>query len=256
MSCLRVEIDPRLSARENIAFYYQQAKELKRKRERIAEAMNELRQRIAVLEKASAEEAAKKPVVRVKIAREKQWFQKFRWMKTGNGFLAVAGRDAKQNELLVARHLEPSDLFFHADVHGAPTTILKNGQNASEEDLRECAVFAGAYSSAWKAGHGTVDVYCVKPEQVSKYSHGEYVAKGGFMIRGERKWFRNLPLKICLALTGEGVAVVPCGAREGVELVPGNKKKSVVAEAVKKRLSLTSSDEIVGLLPGDSDLLD
>ncbi|MEW5955420.1 MAG: NFACT RNA binding domain-containing protein [Candidatus Micrarchaeota archaeon] len=250
-----VELDPRLSARENVAHYYQQAKELRRKRERIAKAMDELRERITALEKTSAEEAAVRPAVRVKAAREKQWFEKFRWLRTSGGFLALAGRDAKQNELLVARHLEPSDLFFHADVHGAPATILKNGQNASENDLRECAEFAGAYSSAWKAGHGAVDVYCVKPDQVSKYSHGEYVAKGGFMIRGERKWFRGLPLRLRLAVVDERAAVVPRTASEGVEVVPGGYKKAVVAEGVKKNLGVISSDEVLALLPGDCELL-
>jgi len=251
---LKIELDPRLSARENAARYYDGAKELKRKRERIKTAMQELKVRIAVLEKKSAEAAVKRPAVRVKTSREKQWFEKFRWLRTSNGFLALAGRDAKQNELLVAKHLEDGDLFFHADVHGAPATILKKGQEAPEEDLRECAEFAAAYSSAWKAGHGAADVYCVKPDQVSKYSHGEYVAKGGFMIRGERKWFRGVALKLRIA-ADEGIPVVKPLSAAGVEVIPGREKKAVVAEAVKKRLALSSADEIISLLPnGDSEL--
>ncbi|NYZ75144.1 DUF814 domain-containing protein [Candidatus Micrarchaeota archaeon] len=251
---MKIELNPRLSARENVARYYNEAKEFKRKRERIKTAMTELKARVAALEKASVQEAAKKPAVRVKTAREKQWFEKFRWLNTSNGFLALAGRDAKQNELLVAKHLEDGDLFFHADVHGAPATILKKGQDAPEEDLRECAEFAAAYSSAWKAGHGAADVYCVKPDQVSKYSHGEYVAKGGFMIRGERKWFRGVALKLRIAAE-EGRPVVKPSSAAGVQVLPGSGKKAVVAEAVKKRLGLTSSDEVISLLPnGDSEI--
>ena len=249
---MKIELNPRLSARENVAHYYDKAKELRQKRERIKTAMEELKVRIAALEKASAQEAAKKPAVRVKTTREKRWFEKFRWFNTSGGFLALAGRDAKQNESLVAKHLEEGDLFFHADVHGAPATVLKKGQQAPEEDLRECAEFAAAYSSAWKAGHGTADVYCVKPDQVSRYSHGEYVAKGGFMIRGERKWFRGVVLKLRIAAEEGRPVVKPSG---GVQVIPGRGKKAVVAEAVKKRLGLTSLDEVISLLPsGDSEI--
>ena len=41
-------------------------------------------------------------------------------------YLVVSGRDAQQNELLVKRYLRPGDLYVHADLHGAATTILRN----------------------------------------------------------------------------------------------------------------------------------
>jgi len=39
----------------------------------------------------------------------------------------VSGRDAQQNELLVKRYLRAHDLYVHADLHGAATTIVRNG---------------------------------------------------------------------------------------------------------------------------------
>lgn len=247
-------LNHRLSARENLSELYAEAKELKRKRERIVFAMEELKSKIARLEAEAEAEAALKPVVRVKSSRKREWFEAFRWMYSSSGLLVVGGRDARQNELLVGRHLEDGDLFFHANVHGAPAVVLKRGQSASEGDLLETAGFAAVFSSAWKAGHGVADVYCVKPDQVSKYSHGEYVAKGGFMIKGERKWFKGIALRLRLTVVGERVAVVPWSG-EGVGVVPGGSRKSAVAEAVKKKLAFGSLDEVVSLLPqGDCEL--
>ena len=48
----------------------------------------------------------------------KKWYSKFRWFFTTNGFLVLAGRDSKNNEFLIKKHLEENDVYFHADVFG------------------------------------------------------------------------------------------------------------------------------------------
>ncbi|MGB9577103.1 MAG: NFACT RNA binding domain-containing protein, partial [Candidatus Norongarragalinales archaeon] len=251
---MQVEIDLNLSARQNAAKHFDAAKEAKRKREAALASMEEVRKQIALEEEKSA--ASEAPRVRVKEARKREWFEAFRWFRTSGGFLVVAGRDAKQNELLAAKYLREGDLFFHADVHGAPATILKDGQKAGEKDLLETACWAASYSSAWKGGFSSCDVYAVKPDQVSKYSHGEFVAKGGFMIYGERKWFRGVPLGLWF-FAREGILSVlpvvcpkPAGA---LRVVPGRVKKTDFAKMVIKILGLTNNDGVLAWLPGDAD---
>ena len=39
--------------------------------------------------------------------------------------LVLAGRDARQNELLVKRYLRSNDLYVHADVHGASSLVIR-----------------------------------------------------------------------------------------------------------------------------------
>ena len=58
--------------------------------------------------------------------RKPFWFERFHWFVTSENLLVVAGRDAQQNELLVKRHLGRGDLYVHADLRGAASTIVKN----------------------------------------------------------------------------------------------------------------------------------
>ena len=58
--------------------------------------------------------------------RKPHWFEKFNWFLTSENYLVLSGRDAQQNELLVKRYLRKDDLYVHADLHGAATTILRN----------------------------------------------------------------------------------------------------------------------------------
>ncbi len=58
--------------------------------------------------------------------RKPHWFEKFNWFVTSENHLVLSGRDAQQNELLVKRYLRKDDLYVHADLHGAATTIVRN----------------------------------------------------------------------------------------------------------------------------------
>ena len=64
--------------------------------------------------------------VSVQQVRKQLWFEKFHWFISSENYLVVSGRDAQQNELLVKRHLSVGDAYVHADLHGAPSTIVKN----------------------------------------------------------------------------------------------------------------------------------
>ena len=57
--------------------------------------------------------------------RKPVWFEKFHWFVSSGGLLVLAGRDARQNELLVKRYLRASDLYVHADVHGAASLVIR-----------------------------------------------------------------------------------------------------------------------------------
>ncbi len=65
-------------------------------------------------------------MVAVQQLRKPAWFEKFNWFVSSENYLVVSGRDAQQNELLVKRYLRKDDLYVHADLHGASTTIVRN----------------------------------------------------------------------------------------------------------------------------------
>ena len=155
-----------------------------------------------------------------------KWYEDFRWFHTSDDFLVIGGRDADENEALVKKYLEPGDRFFHAQAHGGPVTVLKatGPSEAADPDieipdrsLEEAAQFAVAYSSVWKDGRFAGDAYMVDPDQVSKTPEsGEYLEKGGFAIRGDRTYFRDMPAKVAVGITCEPETRVIGGPPEPV----------------------------------------
>lgn len=242
---MKIELDPKKSAFKNAADYFEAAKKFKRKAAGALKAM--------AATKAKGIAAKQAPAGKAKAAKRK-WFEDFHSFATSEGLLVVAGKDAKQNELLVAKHLKENDLFFHADVVGAAATILKDGLHASATSKKEAAQWACCYSRAWKAGSGVADAYCVKKDQVSKYSHGEFVGKGAFMIYGEREWFRNTPLALRASFDGRLVMEPALKPGKGVVLVPGGIAKEAVAAELKKRFPQASRDELAFAVPGNASL--
>ena len=177
-------------------------------------------------------------------AREREkarWYHRFRWFETSDGVLVVGGRDAAQNEELVKRYLEGGDTFVHADVHGGSVVVVKGSTGCMDE----VAQFAASYSGAWKSGHFTADVYAAAPQQVSKTPRsGEYVGKGGFIVRGERTWYRDVPVGVAIGLQEEPALRVIGGppaalehrARIRVILHPGQFESNDVARKVVRIL--------------------
>ena len=259
---MKIRLDVRKTVWQNATDYFDKAKKARSKAEGARRAIVETEARLEKMRReeeranadAAADAKAAKTRVKIKVIREREWFERYRFFTTSGGFLVIAGKDAKQNEDLVAHHLDDADLFLHADVHGAPATIIKEGAKAGEQDKLEAAQWAAAYSSAWKAGSGACDAYAAKKEQVSKYSHGEYVAKGAFVIRGQRQWFKNTELALVITKENERVIALPAvhaaAPKNAVQIKPGAERKSDAAKKISVKLGC-QPDEVEKLLPGD-----
>lgn len=192
------------------AQFYERSKKAKQKLAGAKAALGENRRKLmeieAKIQEAEALESVKPAEVLETLekrrVKRKEWFEKFRWFKSSDDFLVVGGKDAISNEVLIKKYTEPTDFVFHADIVGAPFVVVKTGgKEPSEQCLKEAAEFAAAYSRAWREGYATVDVYWVKPEQLSKAApSGEYVSHGAFVISGKRNWMRNTPLRIAIGV--------------------------------------------------------
>lgn len=237
--------------------YFEQAKAARARAVGLAKGIADLEAKLRELEeKAARQAAAKAPAMKVRSWRKREWFEAYRWFTTIGGKLVIGGRDAKQNENLVAHHLDKNDLFFHADIAGGSVVILKDGEHASEQDKKEAAQWAACYSKAWKLGYTSLDVYAVGKEQVSKTPpSGEYLAKGSFAISGKRMWFRSTPLQLYGWLGPEGTLklqpVLPAANQVRLRLIPGELTGKGAEQAIKKALGLDSLEgSSLGRLPG------
>ena len=214
---------------------------------------------------------ASKPVSKPKekIIRNKniEWFERFRWFITSDGEIAVAGKDARTNEQVVKKYLKANDRYAHADIHGAPSVVVKNinGTPPSENSMLEACNFSLSYSKAWGARVSGGHSFWVDNDKVSKTPNtGEFLAKGAFVIRGKRIWNRNLELNIAVGLItyesnpkfmGGPVSAVEKHCDKYVIFRPGFSERKVVIRKLSEAFSAESTD-IEKLLPsGGFDLV-
>lgn len=258
---MEVKLDLSKTVYENAAEYYEKAKRMREKIEGAKKALEETLKRINDLKKKKIILEENKKSKKIK-KKAKQWYENFRWAFIKN-FLIVGGKDAKTNEILIKKHTESNDLVMHADVFGSPFFVIKNGKNASDEVLKSVASICASYSKAWKNCVGSCDVYCVSPEQVSKTAKaGEFLAKGSFMIYGERRWFRNVPLKIyiCLNFKDGEIFIVDERSKDTIQhyvcLTPGTVKAKELVNKIKRfyedrkmEIHNISDDEIIRVIP-------
>ncbi|HLE96136.1 MAG TPA: NFACT RNA binding domain-containing protein, partial [Candidatus Thermoplasmatota archaeon] len=183
-------------------------------------------------------------------ASRRFWFDAFRWFRTSDGFFVVGGRDAGSNEKLVKKHLEENDRYVHADLHGAPSVVVKSaGRDIPESAIEEACAFAVGMSKAWGAGHAAGEAYWVLPSQVSKTPNpGEYVARGAFIVRGKRN-YRTVSVRLA-------VGEVFLDPRVG-EDAPGRRPGAIEVEGARKmmggpdRAVAGQAKRYVVLEPGD-----
>lgn len=259
---IKLQLDRDLEAIASM--YYDKAKKSESKLESVDAALERTRKKIEELEPEDVDTDVMEDKSR---ERKKKWFEKYRWFYSSEEFLVLAGRDAQTNEMLVKKHMESNDLYFHADFDGAPSVVVKDGQDAGEKTRAEAAKAAVTFSKTWKAGIGADDVYYVEPDQVTENPEsGEYLGKGAFVIRGDREYMRNVSVEAAVGpYELDGTHVPMCGpARavkencpEAVELEPGRKKKSAIAKKILSAFEDYDLDldyVIRALPPGKSDI--
>lgn len=245
------------TTQENASGYFEKAKKAKKKLEGLQKAMQKIGEKISTVDKNMA--GGKK--TRIMQKKERKWFEKFHWAVSSDGFLILAGRDAKSNENLLKKYFEKGDKFFHADITGAAHTIVKvEGKNAPKDTLKEAAQFAAVFSKAWGEKMSSADVYSADFDQVTKQApSGEAIKTGAFMVYGKREWYKKTPLSFAIGLDKDGNVIsgpqsaVKKHAAKYVEIIQGSEKKSEAAKKIRKILQNSghevSLDEINQMLP-------
>jgi len=262
-----VEINYELSAGKNAEKKYQLRNKYSQKLKGVLSAIEITKKKIINQEKEEENKKnrisqSKKNLIKIE-TKQKEWYEKFRFFFTENNFLVIGGRDSKNNEVLIKKHLDSKDLYFHADIHGAPHVILKNHlekiEDISKEDKHSAAIFAGCFSSAWKSKIYSVEVYSTLSDQVSKTANtGESLKTGAFVIRGKREYYQ-IDLKLGIGVNDNNQLI--CGPVDSIKktcknyfvIVPGDIKKSDFAKIIKsdfekKGLDI-SIDKIISVLP-------
>ena len=194
------------SAQANGSMYFDKAKECERKAKRTEQIIKEKPKKIS------------QKKVRVK---KVEWFEKYRWFITSEGDIALGGKDATTNEQVVKKYLKNNDRYAHADIHGAPSVVVKSTQGVppSENAMKQASSFSLAYSKAWGARVASGHSFWVDNDKVSKTPNtGEFLAKGAFVIRGRRNWNKNLEVNLSIGIIEyEGIEKLMGGPLESFQ---------------------------------------
>jgi predicted ribosome quality control (RQC) complex YloA/Tae2 family protein len=180
---------------------FQRAKDLERGLSSIDEARSRLVVQIDKLRRQVNSIESKGPAVRY--VRNKEWYERYRWFITSDGLLAIGGRDASSNSAIIRKHLGEQDLVFHAEIHGSPFFILKNGHSLDNvgRSLLEVGQATVSFSRAWKDGLYGSDAYWVTPAQVKKGAPtGQFLPKGSFVIEGKRNYVKGLEIQLAIGI--------------------------------------------------------
>ncbi|KAL4272704.1 hypothetical protein GQ457_13G023440 [Hibiscus cannabinus] len=191
----KVEVDLALSAHANARRWYEMKKKQENKQEKTIVAHEKAFK--AAERKTRLQLSQEKTVATITHMRKVHWFEKFNWFISSENYLVISGRDAQQNEMIVKRYMSKGDLYIHADLHGASSTIIKNHkpeQPVPPLTLNQAGCFTVCHSQAWDSKIVT-SAWWVYPHQVSKTAPtGEYLTVGSFMIRGKKNFLPPHPL--------------------------------------------------------------
>ena len=246
-TALRAEVRPGMPAAAVASLLFDGAKGAEAEIKKIREVQATLAPRLR-----RAQRVAPKAKVKVVTRQSKEWYEKFRWFFTTEGNLAVGGRDAQSNSILVKKHLIAGDVAYHADLFGSPFFILKGGERQTPDEVRQVAKATVAFSSAWKTGLVAADAFWVSPDQVSTSApSGEFLARGSFAIRGKKNFATKNPVEIAVGLDSKGrIMAGPEEAliklsRAHLTLIPSREKSSDTAKKVLFELKKLYGDEMV-----------
>lgn len=261
-----VKLDFRKDVNENAQHHYDKSKECRRKIEGAKKALEETKKEI---------EAGKEKEERMREEKKetaKYWFDRYKWFISSEGHLVIAGKDTKTNEEVVKKHMEKHDRYAHADAGGAPSVVIKRGDNEDigERTLREACQYAILHSKEWKRGIAAGRAYWVKPSQVSKTAEaGESLPTGAFVIRGNRNYMDDLPMEAVLSeIDYRSDKKIMCAPSLGCEdrkenaemkkkvtFIPGKKDVNEFAKEMSDHFKVPI-DEILKILPpGDVEIV-
>ena len=244
---------------QNAAVYFEKAKKAKKKLEGTLNILQISQQkRKKMLEEDLMDQYDQAEIEKIKQQKhertKEQWYEKFRWFITSEGFLVVGGRDATSNEIIIKKHAEKNDIVFHTDMAGSPFLVIKVWGNDStgapgEASLQEAANATFTFSRAVKLGLSTSSVFWVRPDQVTKEANtGEYLTKGAFVIRGKTNYVYP-SFDLAIGITKEGK--IMCGPKSAVKK---NCVKSVVLEKDEQAKPSETAKLVKKLLETNADL--
>lgn len=205
---LSIDIDLGLSAWANSTEYFDSKKTAASKEERTLQASERA---LKSHEKKVAEDLKKglkqeKEVLRP--VRKQQWFEKYIYFISSDGYMVLGGKDAQQNEIIYRRYLRKGDVYVHSDLKGSIPMIIKNNPNTPDapippSTLSQAGNLSVCTSEAWDS-KAVMSAWWVLADGVTKTGQtGEFLPPGVFNIKGKKEFLPPAQLIVGLGVMFE-----------------------------------------------------
>ena len=190
---LAVDINLALSPWSNARQYYEQKRSAATKEQKTVQSSEKALKNTEKKINADLKRALKQEKDVMRPQRNANWFEKFIYFISSEGYLVLGGKDAPQNEILYKKYLRKGDKYVHADLNGAASVIVKNKPEMSESPippstLSQAGTLAVATSSAWDS-KAVMSAWWVDASRVSKTTPtGDFLPDGSFVIQGQKNY--------------------------------------------------------------------
>lgn len=170
---VKVPVNVQISAFANAREYFDRRREaqdrLAKTEKHIAGALKSAEVRISRdLERNLEQQRKQAESSALKKVRSVYWFEKFYWFLTSQNQLAVAGKDAMQNELLLTRYFDNNDLCVFQ--HGSDSSILLLKGGGGPQSLVQAANFVSVTNPGNWETKSRGNCYYLSRSQVPKSS--------------------------------------------------------------------------------------
>ncbi len=177
-------------------------------------------------------------------------YKRYKWFFTKSGKLVVGGKSAENNDALLneLKSMHKDMIVMHTKSPGSPfCAIVVPIKAVSDDDLKECAIFTGCFSKAWKQGlkKTNVDIF-----QLSQLNKSSAMKSGTWSVTGKIRT-EIINLELVLIVQDKIIQAVPKISAENDEIIflvyPGKVDK---VEAIKKSMfNELNREQLLSALP-------
>jgi predicted ribosome quality control (RQC) complex YloA/Tae2 family protein len=205
---LAIDVDLGLSAWSNSTEYFDQKRSAADKEVRTVQASSKALKSHERKVNEDLKKGLKQEKEILRPVRKQQWFEKFIYFISSDGYLVLGGKDAQQNEIIYKKYLRKGDIYVHADLKGAVPLIIKNNPNTPDapippSTLSQAGHLTVSTSEAWDS-KALMSAWWVNSDQVSKIAPTrEFLAPGLFNIQGKKEFLPPAQLIVGLAVMFE-----------------------------------------------------
>ena len=172
-------------------------------------------------------------------------YKKYKWFFTSSNKLVIGGKSAEQNDQLLKKIKESNKDYYvmHTSEPGSPfSVIIADLDDVNDKDLKECAIFTGCFSRAWKLGKKKAKVDLFLSKDIIKSRN---MKTGTWGVLKRLKSF-DIELKLALTKQKSIIRAVPESAAKPalLRIMPGkiNKKDMLVKIQIELGEEINASD--------------